>query len=132
MKTIQVVAAIIIKDNKILCTQRNVNKLSYISCKFEFPGGKVEAGESEEEALTREIQEELDMEIQPFEKYITVDHTYPDFRIIMHCYKCLTTSKSLNLKEHLSYQWLTAPELEKLDWAAADISIVNKLVEEYC
>lgn len=132
MKTIQVVAAIIMKDNQILCTQRNVSKLGYISCKFEFPGGKMELGESEEDALVREIKEELDMDIQPFEKYITVDHTYPDFRIIMHCYKCFTSSKSINLKEHLSYQWLRAPELKILDWAAADVPIVNKLTEEYC
>jgi 8-oxo-dGTP diphosphatase len=129
MKTIQVVAAIIMKNNRILCAQRNISKLDYISCKFEFPGGKMEEGESEKAALIREIKEELNMDIHPFEKYITVDYTYPDFRIIMHCYKCSTSSESVDLKEHLSYQWLNASDLMSLDWAAADVPIVKKLME---
>lgn len=130
MKTINVVAAIIMKEKKILCTQRNVNKLDYISCKFEFPGGKVEEGESEEEALVREIREELDLDISSLEKYITVDHTYPDFRIIMHSFKCKATNEIVHLKEHISYQWLGVDELGLLDWAAADVPIVNQLIEE--
>lgn len=132
MKTIQVVAAVIIKDGKFLCTQRCESKLDYISCKFEFPGGKVEAGESESDALVREIKEELDMDIHTLEKYITVDHTYPDFRIIMHSYKCATSSESIHLREHISYQWLEVCDLKTLDWAEADVPIVDKLMEDYC
>lgn len=131
MKTINVVAAIVVKEGKFLCTQRGESKLDYISKKFEFPGGKMEEGESEVEALVREIKEELEMEIQPEQKYITVNHTYPDFRIIMHSYVCVPLDDHICLHEHLSYQWLGVNELESLDWAAADVPIVNQLIEDY-
>lgn len=127
MKTIEVVAAIVMNDNKFLCTQRGLSKLGYISKKYEFPGGKVELNESRENALKREMQEELHMDVVIVKHYLTVEHTYPDFKIIMHSYLCKSKTRDLVLTEHLEALWLSADELESLDWAAADIPIVDKL-----
>jgi 8-oxo-dGTP diphosphatase len=128
MRKIEVVAAIIYFEDKILCVQRAKNKLSYISEKFEFPGGKIEQGETQEEALTRELFEELNVvtEIKSF--FSTVVHEYPDFELTMHCYICEVKTKELTLNEHIAQEWLSVHELTKLDWAAADLPIVNKLV----
>ena len=129
MKTIEVVAAIILFDNKILCVQRGENKLEYISKKFEFPGGKMEVGESKDQTIKREILEELKMQIEVKEEFLTVTHHYPDFIIIMHSFICTCHSSALTLTEHIDYKWLKANELEILDWAAADIPIVKKLMK---
>lgn len=128
MKRIEVVAAIIKHDNKILCVQRNENKLSYISKKYEFPGGKMEANETKKETIVREIKEELALDIIVNEEYLTVTHQYPDFLLIMHSFICNCNSTDLILNEHINYKWLELKELENLDWAAADIPIVNKLM----
>jgi len=129
LKKIQVVAAIIYHENKILCVQRGYSKYDYINQKFEFPGGKVEKGETNEEALIREIKEELEMEISDLNFLIKVEHTYPDFHISMNCYECKSNSKDLTLHEHIDYKWLDKSELESLDWAAADVPVVNKLIQ---
>ena len=128
MKSIEVVAAIIILRDEILCLQRGENKFDYISNKFEFPGGKMEAGESKEETIIREISEELNMNIEVQEEFMTVTHQYPDFIITMHSFICKCKSPSLTLTEHISYRWLKKNELEDLDWAAADIPIMRKLL----
>ena len=128
MKKISVVAAIIIHNNKILCVQRGENKLSYISKKFEFPGGKIEAGETLEETIIRELKEELEMNINPEEQFLTVEHQYPDFTLTMHSFICSCQDPSLKLTEHIDYKWLSASELKELDWAAADIPIMEKLM----
>lgn len=128
-KKIEVVAAIIQHENKILCVQRDENKLSYISKKFEFPGGKVESGETLQETIIREIQEELKIKIVPIQQFITVDHEYPDFNLKMHSYICKCENVEIVLTEHIQYKWLKINELIDLDWAAADIPIVNKLIE---
>ena len=128
MKNIVVVAAIIINNNKILCVQRGENKLDYISKKFEFPGGKLEIGETKEEGIIREILEELNMTINPFEEFLTVNHQYPDFNLTMHSFLCSTDNPTVTLSEHIDYKWLSKEELLNLDWAAADIPIVNKLM----
>ena len=127
MKTIEVVAAIIVNDGKILCTQRSENKHSYLSKKFEFPGGKVENGESLAQALIREIKEELNMTIGVEQLFLTVEHSYPDFAIIMNSFICHTQNRDLTLHEHLDALWLDVAELDSLDWAAADIPIVEQL-----
>jgi len=127
MKHIEVVAAIIINENKILCVQRNWNKFDYISFKYEFPGGKIELGESQEDALTREIDEELNMAITVKEKFLTVNHDYPDFKLTMHSFICTCENPIVNLTEHISYEWLNKNDLIKLDWATADLPIVEKL-----
>jgi 8-oxo-dGTP diphosphatase len=128
MKKIEVVAGVIHFKNKILCVQRPPNKLSYISEKFEFPGGKIESGESHKEALKRELEEELSITARINELYLTVRHAYPDFDLTMHAYQCEVDSKEIVLHEHIDEKWLTLSELSQLDWAAADLPIVAKLI----
>lgn len=128
MKKIEVVAAIIYFEDKILCVQRPKNKLSYISEKFEFPGGKIEQNETKEEALKREILEELRISIKIKSFFMSVIHNYPDFELTMHSFICEVQTKDLTLTEHISLEWLNIDELKKLDWAGADIPIVDKLI----
>ncbi len=127
MKTIEVVAAIVINDGEILCVQRGENKLAYLSEKFEFPGGKLEKDETLDQALAREMREELNMDINIEKLFLTVEHCYPDFKIIMHSFICQVTNRDLIMTEHLQALWLKASELYTLDWAAADIPIVEQL-----
>jgi 8-oxo-dGTP diphosphatase len=130
MKKIEVVAAIIYFEKKILCVQRPKNKLSYISEKFEFPGGKIEKGESKKEALKRELIEELNfIPTKIDDLFLTVIHKYPDFELTMDSFKCYSDTKTIQLNEHISSEWLIINDLDKLDWAGADIPIVNKLME---
>jgi 8-oxo-dGTP diphosphatase len=128
MKTINVVAALIEKNNKVLCVQRGYSKYEYLNEKWEFPGGKIENGEEEHEALKREIKEELSMKIEIIDKLITVEHAYRDFNIIMHIFKCSSNDEPV-LNEHINLKWLTKEELHNLNWAAADIPVVNKYIE---
>jgi 8-oxo-dGTP diphosphatase len=121
-------AAIIVENKKILCVQRNKGKYDYISYKYEFPGGKLEEGENEEDALKREISEELNLEIDVAEKFIVVTHEYLDFNLTMHSYLCKANTEKLFLKEHIDAKWLHKDELIELDWAAADLPIVSKLI----
>jgi len=129
MKKIEVVAAIIVYKELILCTQRNKSKLKYISNKFEFPGGKIEEGETKKEALKRELIEELNIEPIIEDLYLSVIHQYPDFELTMHSFICTTNSLNITLNEHISHQWLNKEELNRLDWAAADVPIVQKLIK---
>jgi 8-oxo-dGTP diphosphatase len=121
-------AAIIVENKKILCVQRNKGKYDYISYKYEFPGGKLEEGENEEDALKREISEELNLEIDVAEKFLLVTHEYLDFNLTMHSYLCKANTEKLVLKEHIDAKWLNKDELFELDWAAADLPIVSKLI----
>jgi len=129
MKKIEVVAAILKHGNEILCAQRAESKLEYISKKFEFPGGKIEAGETKKEALKRELEEELNINPNINDLYLTVVHQYPDFELTMHSFLCDVESKEITLNEHISSQWLKSTELLGLDWAAADVPIVDKLMQ---
>ena len=130
MKKIEVVAAIVYFENEIFCVQRPKNKLSYISGKFEFPGGKIEKGESKIEALRRELLEELNFTPTKIDElFLSVVHKYPDFELTMHSFKCYSKTKDIQLNEHVSSEWLTIKNLDKLDWAEADIPIVNRLIE---
>ena len=128
MKQIEVVAGIILFQDQILCVQRAENKLPYISKKFEFPGGKIENGETQKETLERELLEELNISVKIKSFFLTVVHAYPDFELTMHSYICEVESKELTLHEHVDQKWLKINELTELDWAAADIPIVNKLI----
>lgn len=128
MKKIEVVAAIIYFQEKILCVQRPQSKLAYISEKFEFPGGKIENGETKIDALKRELSEELNIKPEVKSLFLTVNHQYPDFELTMHSYICQIETQTITLNEHISKEWLTLTELKKLDWAAADIPIVDKLI----
>ena len=127
MKKIFVVAAIIFNQDKILCVQRGFNKYNYISKKYEFPGGKIEIGESDEKALKREIFEELSMDIIINKFFMAVNHQYPDFHLNMKAYECSCKNNTVILSEHIDYKWLEINELSQLDWAAADLPIIQKL-----
>jgi len=128
IKKIEVVAAIIRFENKFLCVQRGKGKYDYISFKYEFPGGKIEPGESLDQALKREIKEELQYNIHVKEKFLTVEYRYPDFQLKMHSYLCSAVDTNFTLTEHINYHWLEINQLDDLDWAAADIPIVEKLM----
>jgi 8-oxo-dGTP diphosphatase len=128
MKHITVVAAVIEHNEKYLCVQRGINKYEYISKKWEFPGGKVEVGESHEDALIREIQEELSMQISDLKFFVTVQYSYPDFHLTMHTFLCKSDQSSPTLTEHLQYAWRDASDINHLDWAAADLPVVKKLL----
>lgn len=127
MRHIEVVGAIIIENEKILCLQRGIHKYEYLSNKFEFPGGKIEPGEEKTDALSRELREELEIDIEIQSEFLTVRHSYPDFEITLHTFICRAIQSKFTLTEHISHRWLAAAELETLDWAAADLPIVAKL-----
>ncbi len=124
MKTIEVVAAIIRKENKIFATQRGYGEWKDW---WEFPGGKIEEGETPEEALKREILEELSAEISVDEFLCTVEHDYPKFHLTMHCYLCSLAGEALHLNEHEAAKWLLMDELDSVKWLPADIQVVESL-----
>ena len=123
MKQIEVVAAIIRKDDLIFATQRGYGDFKDW---WEFPGGKVEAGETPEEALKREIREELSTEINVDEFLCTVEYDYPKFHLKMHCFWCHIESGQLVLKEHEAARWLKPEDLDSVDWLPADKVVVKK------
>lgn len=129
MKEIKVVAGIIENNGKILCMQRDKGKYDYVSFKWEFPGGKIEAGETNEQALRRELYEEMDLEVKIENHFCDIEYTYPDFKIIMFCYKCNTKDINFKLNVHKDFKWLEISKLNTIDWAAADKPIVKKLME---
>lgn len=124
MKRIEVVAAIIIRDGKVFATQRGYGEFKD---GWEFPGGKVESGESREEALKREIKEELDAEIQVNRLLETVEYDYPKFHLTMHCFVCELESENLILKEHEDARWLSMDEMDTMDWLPADRDVAGKV-----
>ena len=124
MKQIEVVAAIIRKGDKIFATQRGYGEWKDW---WEFPGGKMEAGETPEEALVREIREELSTEISVDEFLCTVEHDYPQFHLTMHCYLCSLLTEALHLNEHEAARWLTTNELESVKWLPADVKVIEEL-----
>ena len=133
MKHYEVVAAVIEYKDKILCMQRGEAKYDYTSYKYEFPGGKVEASEENHIALSRELREEMDLDVVIGEEdyLLTVDHTYPDFAITMHAYLCKVDTPDFVMKEHIDFKWLSAGELDTLDWAEADMPIVEFLQDRF-
>ena len=130
MKEFDVVAAIIECNGKLLCMQRNVSKYKYVSEKFEFPGGKVEQGESYPQALMRELLEEIEMQTDVDESnyFMTTHFVYPDFSITLHTYRLRVDEPHFVLREHLSYVWALPKDMSKLDWAPADKEIVDALI----
>ena len=130
MKQVKVAAGIIIDKNRILCVQRGAGKYDYISYKYEFPGGKIELNENGKEALRRELLEEmkLDIKLDEMEHFIEIEHEYKDFKVVMDSYICPVQNPVFELLEHIDAKWLKADELLCLDWAEADIPIVNALI----
>ena len=124
MKQIEVVAAVIIRDGEVFATQRGYGDFQGW---WEFPGGKMEAGESPQEALKREIREELDAEIAVGDILETVEWDYPEFHLTMHCYICTLVSESLHLNEHKAAAWLTVDTLTSVQWLPADIVLLDKI-----
>lgn len=125
MKKVEVVAAIIEHEGYILCCQRQSSKFTYLSEKWEFPGGKLEPGETQEKALHREIYEELEMKIYDLKFALTVKHKYPDFRLTMHTFFAKTNYTNYKLNAHQNAVWFSVDEFHKLDWAKADLPIVE-------
>ena len=126
-KTINVVAAIIIKDGSLFATQRGYGEWKDW---WEFPGGKIEQGETPEEALKREIREELTTEICIEEFLCTVEYDYPKFHLTMHCYICSLLTEALHLNEHEAARWLKNDELDSVKWLPADVKVVERLKED--
>ncbi|MDF2486515.1 MAG: ADP-ribose pyrophosphatase [Herbinix sp.] len=124
MKTIEVVAAIIKYEDKVLATQRGYGEFAG---GWEFPGGKIEPGETPEQALIREIKEELEADIEILEYVDTVEYDYPNFHLTMHCYLCTIESDNLVLNEHQSAKWLSKDDLNSVEWLPADKGLIEKM-----
>ena len=127
MKIVRVVAAVIRKDDKIFATQRGYGEFKD---GWEFPGGKIEEGETPEQALAREIKEELDTEIQVGKLIDTIEYDYPKFHLSMDCFWCEIMQGGLELKEHEAARWLSKEELYSVDWLPADVGVVERVEEE--
>lgn len=124
MKTINVVTAVIMKEGKVFATQRGYGEFKD---GWEFPGGKVEAGESPEEALRREIREELEVEVNVGDLIDTIEYDYPAFHLSMKCYACTIAGGSPHLLEHEAARWLSADQLDSVAWLPADITLIPKI-----
>lgn len=126
MKEIKVVAAIIKNEDKILATKRGYGEFINM---WEFPGGKIESGETKKQALVREIKEELNIEINVDKFAIDIEYQYPNFYLFMSCFMCSIKEGSIELLEHNDGKWITKEELNTLNWLPADIDAVNYLKE---
>jgi 8-oxo-dGTP diphosphatase len=128
MKTIKVVAAVICdsitQKKKIFATARGYGEFKGL---WEFPGGKIEAGETPQQALCREIMEELDTKIKVYDLIDTVEYDYPDFHLSMDCFWCEVTEGNLTLKEAEAAKWLTRETLDSVNWLPADLALIDKI-----
>ena len=127
MKVIEVVAAVIKKEDKIFITRRGYGEFIDM---WEFPGGKFEKGESREEALHREIKEELELDINELEFLTTVDYDYSDFHLTMHCFMCQICGGTLHLNAHNDAKWVTYDELDDQRWVPADVLVVDAMKQK--
>lgn len=125
MKTVRVVAAVICSEDKIFATERGYGEFKG---QWEFPGGKIEPGETPQEALVREIQEELDVKIEVGDLIDTIEYDSPSFHLSMDCFWCIVTDGEITLKEAEDARWLSKDELYSVDWLPADMELIEKLV----
>ena len=126
-KTLQVVGAIIVKDGRILAVKRGENKNKEVAFKYEFPGGKIEQGETPERALKRELIEEMNYDIEVGEEFKSVTYEYDDVIVNLHTYLCVPLSDTYTLNEHIDEKWLLPSQLFEVEWAPADINILKEL-----
>ena len=131
MKTMRVVAAVIcdsmLEKKKIFATERGYGEFKG---KWEFPGGKIEAFETSQQALKREIREELDIEIEVGDLIGTIEYDYPTFHLSMYCFWCQKISGKINLKEATSSKWLKKQELNSVEWSPTDLTLIDKIYKE--
>ncbi len=118
------------KNGEILCTLRDQGKYDYVSFVWEFPGGKVEAGETQHQTLSRELKEELDIEVEIGKFYYQVEHDYPDFHLSMAVYECELKSDHMKMNVHKALKWVKPEDLLTLNWAKADLPVAEKLHSE--
>lgn len=126
MKQVEIATAIIMKDHKILTTRRGYGQFINL---WEFPGGKIESGETTEDALIRELQEELAVEVIPEELFMTTEYDYPDFHLTMHCYLCSIKKGTITLLEHNGAKWLDKDHLDTVEWLPANQPVIDGLRE---
>ena len=127
-KRTKVVAAVVKDGDKYLCMQRTRSHYPYISEHWEFPGGKVEEGESDYDTLIREIKEEMDWDIFVGKRLGNVEYDYPDFGISLTAYQCKGGDDEFKMLEHLDYKWLTKDKLKDLNWTEADRRLIETLI----
>lgn len=126
MKQIKTVAGVIRNEKgEVLCTLRDQGKYDYVSFKWEFPGGKIEEGETLKQTLTRELHEELEIDVEIGKFLYQVEHDYPDFHLSMAVFDCKLISKEMKMNVHKGIKWMRAENMMKLDWAAADIPVAE-------
>lgn len=130
MKHNNVVAAVVCHDGKYLCMQKGKTKFEYTSYKWEFPGGKIEPGETPQQALARELMKEMEYPVEVGEELVTVNHEYSDFSITMTAFLCTPKGDANGFRrcEHADSKWCSKEELKGLDWAAADVGVVRSLL----
>lgn len=126
MKVVNVVAAIIVRDGAVFATQRGYGDFKG---GWEFPGGKVEPGESEREAVARELKEELEMDVTVGELFDVVEYDYPTFHLSMKCYLCTLGQSEYVLKEHQDARWLSRDTIDEVEWLPADLGLIKKVKE---
>jgi 8-oxo-dGTP diphosphatase len=124
MKTVEVVAALIKDNNKILATRKSYGEFKDM---WEFPGGKIEKGETRKEALRREIKEELEVDILIDEFLTTVEYDYLEFHLIMHCYICSIMKGKMHFNDHNAFMWIDETNINELKWLPADILVISKI-----